>query len=231
MVNDNEPMRYQQKASAFNLKPDDIQKLCYNVKTTRDKLIILTLWWLGLRNQELRELDVRDIDFDLKRVHVHGKGDKLRVVPIIDDGYLIDLKLFIGDRKRGFVFQKSNGRGLSDSGLRYVLRETAKRAGVENPNPSKNEVHPHLFRHSIARWLKNQGMAAEWVKDFLGHETIDMTMSVYGTLSVDEMQKQAFEKFGGTIGLSSNNSNGELKNATPVLEYRDILKPTHSNTN
>jgi site-specific recombinase XerC len=43
-----------------------------------------TLFRIGLRREELTKLDVRDIDFERKRIQVRGKGNKVRVMPIIN---------------------------------------------------------------------------------------------------------------------------------------------------
>ena len=47
------------------------------------------------------------------------------------------------------------------------------------------------FRHSIARFLKSKRFSAEWIQNFLGHESYKTTMDMYGTLSIDEMQEVA----------------------------------------
>lgn len=93
------------QASAYHLKPADIRKLIIAASNFRDRCIIKTLYWLGLRRQELVNLDVRDIDFGRKRITVRqGKGGKTRIVPMIDDEYIGDLKHLIGTRKEGPVF-------------------------------------------------------------------------------------------------------------------------------
>ena len=55
-------------------------------------------------------LDIHDIDFQRRRVTARGKGDKTRVVPVIDEETLSDLKHLIGDRKVGFVFLSERNR-------------------------------------------------------------------------------------------------------------------------
>ncbi len=91
------PMRQQMAPSAYTLKMADIKKLLIAAPSFRDRCIIKGLFWLGLRRQELIDLDIRDIDFDRKRVQVRtGKGNKTRVVPVIDEEYLSDLKHLIG---------------------------------------------------------------------------------------------------------------------------------------
>ncbi|MFX0139898.1 MAG: tyrosine-type recombinase/integrase, partial [Candidatus Hodarchaeota archaeon] len=64
-------------------------------------------------------------------------------------------------------------------------------AGIKNPNPRLKHINPHIFRHSIARYLKNKGFSVEWIQNFLGHASYKTTMDMYGTLSIDEMQQEA----------------------------------------
>ena len=56
------PMRDQMKASAYHLKTAEVKKLIFSATNFRDRCLIKTLFWSGLRRKELVELDVRDID-------------------------------------------------------------------------------------------------------------------------------------------------------------------------
>ncbi|UCE06386.1 MAG: hypothetical protein JSW07_22925 [bacterium] len=49
---------------------------------------------------------MRDIDFECKRIRVRGKGDKTRIVPIIDDELPNDLKHLLDGKTDGFVFAR-----------------------------------------------------------------------------------------------------------------------------
>ena len=189
-------MKQQMPASAYHLKPTDIRKLTIAAIDFRDRCVVKSLLWLGLRRHELVVLDIRDVDFDRKRVTVRGKGDKTRVVPIIDDEFLSDLKIFIGDRKTGPVFLSNENKALSLRLVNHILQKLGERAGVKNPNPRLKHINPHLIRHSVSRWLKSQGFTAEWVQNFLGHESYKTTMDMYGTMSIDEMQEVAARKLG-----------------------------------
>ena len=188
-------MKQQMKASAYHLKPAEIKKLMIAAGNFRDRCIIKTLYWLGLRRKELTELDVRDIDFERKRVKVReGKGGKTRIVPIIDDEYLSDIKHLLGTRKDGAVFVSSHGKQLSIRMINHIIEKTGNIAGIKNPNPARTHLNPHLFRHSIPRFLKSKGFTAEWIQNFLGHQSYKTTMDMYGTISIDEMQEVAQKK-------------------------------------
>ena len=191
------PLRQQMTASAYHLKPAEVKKLIIATNNFRDRCIIKTLYWLGLRRQELVNLDVRDIDFQRKRVTVReGKGGKTRIVPIIDDEYLGDIKHLIGNRKEGPVFLSNQDKQMSVRIINYIIKIIGEKAEIQNPHPGREHLNPHLFRHSIARFLKSKGFSAEWIQNFLGHQSYKTTMDMYGTISIDEMQDMVQEKLG-----------------------------------
>jgi len=188
-------MKQQMRASAYHLKPAEVRKLVIATTNFRDRCIIKTLYWLGLRRKELVGLDVRDIDFERKRVVVRqGKGGKTRIVPIIDDEFLGDLKHLIGNRKEGSVFTVGEGKQIAIRTINLIIETTGKRADIQNPNPARRHLNPHIFRHSIARFLKSKGFTAEWIQNFLGHQSYQTTMDMYGTISIEEMQEMAAKK-------------------------------------
>ena len=128
------------KASAYHLKPADVKKLVIAAITFRDRCVIKTLWWLGLRRQELVDFDIRDIDFERKRVKVRGKSDKERIVPIIDDEYLSDLLHLIGPRTSGPVFLSNENKALSLRLVNHILQQLGEKEGVKNPNPKLKHI-------------------------------------------------------------------------------------------
>jgi len=73
----------------------------------------------------------------------------------------------------------------------YITARAGHKAGIKNTISRVKHFNPHIFRHSIARYLKNKGFAAEWVQNFLGHASYKTTMDVYGTISIDEMLQGA----------------------------------------
>lgn len=127
---------------------------------------------------------------------VRGKGDKIRIIPIIDDECLSDLKYLIGSRKEGPVFLSNLGKAISIRLVNHIIEKVGESSGIENPHPGRRHLNPHIFRHSVARFLKSKGFSAEWIQNFLGHESYKTTMDMYGTISIDEMQEIATRKLG-----------------------------------
>jgi site-specific recombinase XerD len=86
-------------AAAHHLKPSEVNKIILATNSFRDRCLIKTFYWTGLRRSEVQNLDIRDIDLNRKRITLTGKGDKTRVVPIIRDEFLSDLKHLGGEIK------------------------------------------------------------------------------------------------------------------------------------
>ncbi len=190
-------MKQQMQSSAYPLKYADVRKLIVAAPNFRDRCVVKTLFWFGLRREELAELDVRDIDFERRRITVRmGKGEKTRVIPSIDEETLNDLRHLIGDRQAGPVFLSGRNRKFSLRQVNYITQRVGVLAQVQNPNPRLSHINPHIFRHSIARHLKNQRFSGEFIQNFLGHESIKTTMDTYGTISIDEMEEMAERKLG-----------------------------------
>src|SRR3990167_6760829 len=189
-------MQYQYKDSEFKLSMHDIDRLINSTTNFRDKLIIEILYFPALRRFEVANMDIRDIDFEKGRLIIKGKFGKISPIPVgsIYPQYMHDLKLFIGKRNQGYVFLSNRNRRLELSRINQMLYETADKINLKNPNPKKRHINPHMLRHSQARHLKDLGFTAEFIKNYLRHESITTTMDTYGTLSIDEMEKLAEDK-------------------------------------
>ena len=188
-------MKTQHKHSEFTLTINQVKEI-YNTPTNfRDRVLIKSLYYAGLRRFEASNLNVNDIDMGLNRiVVVKGKGSKLRIVPIIDMDFKADLKHLIGTKRDGPVFMSQKGSKLSVRQINHIVEQAGKAAAVVHPNPNQKHINPHLFRHSIIRHLKSLGFQAEWLQNFAGHSSITTTMDTYGTLGIEEMQEIANKK-------------------------------------
>ncbi len=152
--------------AAYHLKPSEVNKIILATNSFRDRCLVKTLYWAGLRRSEIQNLDIRDIDFNRKRITLTGKGNKTRVVPIINDEFLSDLKHLIGAKRQGFVFCYNEGKQFSFMVINNILAKAGRRAGIRNPNPRLKHIDPHIFRHSISRYLKNKGFKPSRFRTF-----------------------------------------------------------------
>ena len=107
----------------------------------------------------------------------------------IDQDTLQDIKFYIGEKDSGKVIRSNKQDTISLKQINEICAKCGKIAGVRHPNPAKEDINPHLFRHSFARIMLEQGMRMEKVQKMLGHSSIKTTMDVYGTPGMESVQK------------------------------------------
>ena len=146
--------------------------------TMQDKLILSMLYGLGLRISELSGLKLEDIKSSW--VQVHGKGSKVRELPLLEDLQKLIAQYISQYTPKKYLFEKGNSP-MNAAQLRYRLTKLFKDAGLK--------VTPHQLRHSFATHLLNHGARISDVSELLGHETM-ATTQVYTKLgSVKKMQE------------------------------------------
>lgn len=181
------------KESVYYLRPEEIKKIILCASSLRDRVMIKILARTGIRRGELRDLEIRDIDFERKRLYIRsGKGDKSRTVPV-DSDTLQDIKFYMGQRDSGRLIVSSKQATISLKQINEICAKCGELAGVKHPNPGKKAINPHIFRHSFARIALEKGMRMDEVQQMLGHSSIRTTIDVYGTPSVESVQK-GYEK-------------------------------------
>ena len=155
---------------------EKIREGCVNV---RERALIEFLLSTGVRVSELCDMNVEDIDFDTRAIHVlHGKGDKERTT-YISSVALYHMKRYLAERRQdrgNALFVTKRGR-LNPGGVRFILKEIEERSGVEN-------IHPHRFRHTFATVLSKAGMPIQHIQQLLGHTNLDTTM-IYVAVDVN----------------------------------------------
>lgn len=148
----------------------EIAKLKASCSSQRDLSIVCFLLSTGARISEVCALNRDDIDFRALECTVMGKGNKERTV-YIDEVTAMELNNYLDSRcddKPALFIGKGTDR-ITPGGIRFMLHELGKQAGVEN-------VHPHRFRRTLATSLINHGMSIQEVATLLGHENINTTM-------------------------------------------------------
>lgn len=143
----------------------------------RDRAMFELAYGCGLRAEELVRLDVSAVDVDREQLRVHGKGDKVRVVPIGEPALVATLSWLqrgrprlIRDPLHGPLLVSRTGRRLSTSDVRRRLRQWVERSGIEGAG-----VSPHALRHSFATHLLDGGADLRAIQDLLGHASVATT--------------------------------------------------------
>ena len=169
----------------------------HNPNGLRHKLIMSLLYDSGCRVQELCDLKVGDITLGSDPViKLHGKGDKYRTVPISEEmaeliGLYLDKNPGIRKIQTNLLITNKNRCAMSRDGIGYIVQKYADEIR-QNDSSFPVHVHPHMFRHSKAMHMLAAGINIVYIRDFLGHESIETTM-IYAKAD-NKLKNQAINK-------------------------------------
>ena len=157
----------------------------------RDRAMLTVFYGCGLRRNEGYHLDLSDIDFDRRILHVRkGKANKERLVPFNKTNseylqeYIYDSRPQIVLDKRNnafFISQKGNRMNAQSMAIRLKLLQQR----TDDLQLQEKNVRLHVLRHSIATHLLQNGMPLEKISKFLGHNSLESTQ-VYTHLINEE---------------------------------------------
>ncbi len=167
------------------LSPEELQRILAQAyrERPRDGLIVRTLFETGLRVSELVRVEVPDVDFPERTIRVRlGKGGKDRLVLFTEDlGQ--QLRLHLTGRGRGSLFESNRAAPFTVRRIQQIVKAVAGRAGVAK------HIHPHTYRHSMATFLRNQGVPLDVVQLLLGHAD-PRTTQLYARLSLGAAREE-----------------------------------------
>ncbi len=144
----------------------------------RDRAILEVMYATGLRISELINLKMNELHLTMGFIQTIGKGNKERILPIGGmaiqylNEYLEDSRPIFESRsaeESPYVFLNSRGKGLSRQGVWKNIKKTVQLAGI------KQNVTPHMIRHSFATHLLENGADLRIVQELLGHSDISTT--------------------------------------------------------
>lgn len=139
------------------------------------KTILLTLYSCGLRVSELCSLKRNDVHLSEKILKVTGKGDKERIIPIVD-ACVQQMELYLNLIRKNWqkktlpnFFINQYGRVLTRQYVHNLIKKKCEECNL-NPNLSA-----HSFRHSFASHLLDGNADLRIVQELLGHSDIQTT--------------------------------------------------------
>lgn len=139
------------------------------------KTILLTLYSCGLRVSELCSLKRNDVHLSEKILKVTGKGDKERIIPIVD-ACVQQMELYLSLVRKNWqkktlsnFFINQYGRVLTRQYVHNLIKKKCEECNL-NPNLSA-----HSFRHSFASHLLDGNADLRIVQELLGHSDIQTT--------------------------------------------------------
>jgi integrase len=164
----------------------------------RDRALLILVATTGMRNGELRRLELGDIRWREGEVYLRRtKSRRDRVVPLLTEAgsALSDYILHgrpQGQERRIFLCQRPPVRAFRTSGtVSAIVGRRLARLGIRPVRAGT-----HLLRHSLASHMVRQERPLKEIADLLGHQHIDTT-AVYVKVALPQLAMVALPFPGG----------------------------------
>lgn len=181
------------------LTESEIDKVLNNIKMDspagyRNRTILELLYATGMRISELSGLNFENLNLEENEIKVFGKGSKERIVLVSDrakgflETYIKTVRYLIFKDEPSSdspIFINKTGYRLQPQSVRLAIKEVVEK--IELPK----HVTPHVFRHSFATKLLENGADLRIVQELLGHSSISNTQ-IYTHVSTERL-KQSYD--------------------------------------
>ena len=151
---------------------DETRDILTKTKDLREKTILAMLYSCGLRQSELRNLRIEDIDFARNLVYIRqAKGKKTRCIELGQNMKKVLDKYMSVYKPKNYIFTlEYTDLPMGKDALRGLVNRCAERSGITK------HLTPHIFRHTYATHLLEMGVSIYRLKELLGHSNIINTM-------------------------------------------------------
>lgn len=149
------------------LNKEEISRMIKVTENPKHRLLVMFLYYSGLRVSELINIKWQDIDFERELIHLKvTKGSRDRV--IFFHKQLKDA-LAYGRGYSGLVFISERGRQYNKRTIQLIVKDAARKAEINK------RVTPHILRHSFATHLLEAGADIRYIQQLLGHKNLQTT--------------------------------------------------------
>ncbi len=165
----------------------------FGLRGVRDRAILEVLYATGIRRSELAHLALYDIDFAQGTLMVRkGKGNKDRLIPIGEralrwtDRYLREVRPQLVIDRSDTLFLTDHGQPFIHNRLSDLVKSYLERCGIDKPGVC------HLFRHTMATLMLENGADLRYIQVMLGHAKIETT-TIYTQVAIRKL-KEVYER-------------------------------------
>lgn len=193
----------------------------------RRNLALLSLMYdTGARVSEIADLTVDSvrITHEPYTIRLFGKGRKARIVPLVKEqvsilrDYMEENHLNDSNKTAFPLFYNDRHEKLTREGIAYILNTYVEMARMESPELISGKINCHSIRHSRAMHLLQAGVNLIYIRDLLGHVSIQTT-DIYARAD-SKAKREALEK--AYINLTPNRDSDKSWEGNKNL--RDWLK-------
>jgi site-specific recombinase XerD len=162
----------------------DVERLLKNIRNRKHRMVLSTIYGLGLRRSELINLQLKDIDFNRNAILIfNSKGKKDRIVPFpakLKKQMLEYISEY--EPEKYLVEGREKGEKYSDTTIGKIFKKYA-----DNVLKS-NTFTPHSLRHSLATHLLDSGVDIRYIQELLGHKS-SRTTEIYTHVSMRSLKE------------------------------------------
>ncbi|MFN7181370.1 MAG: tyrosine-type recombinase/integrase [Planctomycetota bacterium] len=174
---------------------DEVKKIISGIDITnfsglRDRILFEFIFTSGIRVSEATNLKLADISLETRVCRIMGKGSKQRLcffpksLQNLLKKYLRERKIFLNMKNKDtdYVFINRFGDKITERSIHRRLVLWGRVAGIGK------KIHPHILRHSFATYLMSAGVDIMFLKELLGHKSINTTQ-VYTHINFQDLKK------------------------------------------
>ena len=170
-----------------------------SLKGRRDLALLSLMYDSGARVQEIIDLAPSMLRLSKPAtIKIIGKGNKARLVPMLNAQTEL-LKNYIKENQLNEpyanmypLFSNSRKEKLTRAGINYIVQKYAGMARTENALIIPEKISCHSFRHSKAMHLLQAGVNLVYIRDILGHVSVQTT-EIYARAD-SKQKREALEK-------------------------------------
>ena len=157
-------------------------------KGTRDRAILELLYSTGIRRAELTGLDIFDLNIYDQTIKVSGKGKHERIVPVGRVAmqwirrYLDKVRVNINTLDPALFIDLNCFHRMKVTTINYIIGE------YNSVSRLKKRVTPHVFRHTCATHLLQNGAGIRYIQELLGHAS-PATTQIYTRVVIKDLKE------------------------------------------
>ena len=174
--------------TVYRLKQRCEDRSSYAYKSiVRDIAVLELLFATGIRVSELCHLRKDNVNLEQRFIRVNGKGSRERLIQICSAEIITVMEEYIDffhsdDLQTPYFFINRLGHCLSPQSVRFMLKKYTELSKI------KKTITPHMFRHTFATLLLEEGVDIRYIQQLLGHSTITTTQ-IYTHVSNPKQQE------------------------------------------
>ena len=150
----------------------EVRQIIHLTENPKHKMIMKTMYGMGLRVSEVVNLRIGDLDSERMQVHIKGAKGKKDRITILPESLLESLRdYYIEYKPKDYLFENRFGQQMSTRTVQIIFKNALLKSN------SRKKVGVHSLRHSFATHLLENGTDLALIQQLLGHNNIKTTLT------------------------------------------------------